>query len=47
MIKLYCMLIRIKDRPFSRIPDKFKADVEALLKEQGYDTEGNRIITTE
>lgn len=45
MVKLYCMLIIIKDRPFSKIPDVFKAQVEALLKEKGYDTEGNPITT--
>ena len=45
MVKLYCMLIIIKDRQFSKIPDVFKAQVEALLKEKGYDTEGNPLTT--
>ena len=47
MVLLYTQLIIIKERPFSKVPDKFKADVEALLKEKGYDTDGNRIIATE
>ena len=46
MVLLYTQLIIIKERPFSKVPDKFKADVETLLKERGYDTDGNRIITT-
>ena len=47
MVLLYTQLIIIKERSFSKVPDKFKADVEVLLKKKGYDTDGNRIITTE
>ena len=43
MVDLYYVLIKNKAHPFSRVPDKLKADVEAMLKEHGYDTDGNRI----
>lgn len=43
MIEVYCTLIINKRRTFDRVPDKFKMDVEARLKELGYDTNGNPI----
>ena len=43
MIEVYCTLIINKRRTFDRVPDKFKMDVEAGLKELGYDTNGNPI----
>lgn len=43
MIEVYCTLIINKRRTFDRVPDKFKMDVEARLKELGYDTDGNPV----
>lgn len=43
MVELYATLIIEKKRPFSRVPDKFKDDVEARLYELGYDTNGDPI----
>ena len=43
MIEIYCKLIRFKRRTFDVIPDDFKSDVEARLKELGYDTNGDPI----
>jgi len=43
MIEVYCTLIINKRRTFDRVPDKFKMDVEARLKELGYHTNGNPI----
>lgn len=40
MIEMYCKLIIEKRRTFDRVPDAFKAKVEARLKELGYDTNG-------
>jgi hypothetical protein len=41
MVELYAYLIINKKRPFSKVPDTYKADVEARLKELGYDTNGD------
>ena len=41
MIEVYCTLIKNKRRTFDQVPDKFKAGVEARLKELGYDTNGD------
>ena len=43
MVDLYVQLIILKKRPFEKVPDKFKADVEARLLELGYDTNGDPI----
>ena len=43
MIEVYCTLIINKRSTFDRVTDKFKMDVEARLKELGYDTNGNPI----
>lgn len=43
MIDLYCELIKNKRRTFDKIPEAFKADVEARLLELGYDTNGDPI----
>lgn len=43
MVELYVQLIIKKVRPFEKVPDKFKADVEARLLELGYDTNGDPI----
>ena len=43
MVDLYAHLIIEKARPFEKVPDKFKADVEARLLELGYDTNGDPI----
>ena len=43
MIEVYCKLIIGKRRTFEQIPDKFKADVKARLKELGYNTEGGEL----
>ena len=41
MVEIYCTLIRNKRRTFDKVPDNFKMDVEARLKELGYDTNGD------
>lgn len=43
MVALYCSLIISKRRTFAQVPDKIKTEVEAKLKEQGYDTNGDLI----
>ena len=45
MIELYCKLIIGKRRDFDRVPDNCKAEVEARLKELGYDINGDLIVT--
>lgn len=47
MIEIYCKLIINKRRMFDRVPDDFKENVKSRLKELGYDTNGNRIISEE
>lgn len=44
MIEIYCKLIIGKRRTFDKVPDNFKMDVEARLKELGYDTNGDPIV---
>lgn len=44
MVDIYVKLIINKRRTFDQIPDKFKADVEAQLREYGYDTNGVPIV---
>lgn len=43
MVEIYVKLIINKRRTFDQIPDKFKAEVEAKLREYGYDTNGDPI----
>lgn len=43
MVELYCTLIINKRRTFQQIADKFKIQVEARLKDLGYDTNGDPI----
>lgn len=43
MIELYCKLIINKRRPFDKVPDELKEDVEFRLAELGYDTDGDPI----
>lgn len=45
MIEIYCKLIIGKRRTFDKVPDNFKADVEARLKELGYTTSGDLVAT--
>jgi hypothetical protein len=47
MIEIYCKLIIGKRRTFDKVPDIFKDDVEARLKELGYDTNGDLYIPGE
>lgn len=47
MVEMYCKLITSKRRTFDKVPDKFKAEVEARLLEQGYDTNGDPITEQE
>lgn len=47
MIEIYCKLIIGKRRTFDRVPDNFKAEVEARLRELGYDTNGDPITVEE
>ena len=44
MVNLYATLIINKRRTFDEVPEKFKVDVEARLKELGYDTNGDPIV---
>lgn len=41
MAEIYVKLIINKRRPFDQVPDKFKDEVEAKLREYGYDTNGD------
>ena len=43
MIELYAQLIIDKERPFSKVPNRFKEEVKAYLAELGYDTNGDPI----
>lgn len=43
MVEIYCKLIIGKRRTFDRVPEDFKAEVEARLKELGYDTNGDPV----
>ena len=43
MVELYVQLIIAKKRPFSKVPDRYKDEVEARLLELGYDTNGDPI----
>lgn len=43
MVEIYCKLIINKRRTFDAVPENFKVDVEARLKELGYDTNGNHV----
>ena len=47
MIDAYCELIIEKFRTFGEVNPKYKAAVEARLRERGYDTNGDRITTEE
>lgn len=47
MIEIYCKLIMNKRRTFDRVPDDFKENVKMRLKELGYDTNGDRIVSEE
>lgn len=44
MAALYAQLIIHKRRTFEQVPDKDKAAVEIKLREQGYNTNGQRIV---
>lgn len=45
MVEIYVTLIISKRRTFDSVPNTFKEAVKARLKEQGYDTNGDRIVT--
>lgn len=45
MIEMYCKLIIAKRRSFDKVPTEFKKDVEIRLSEQGYNTNGDLIIS--
>ena len=45
MVEIYCKLIIAKRRSFDKVPTELKADVEARLNEQGYDTNGDPFET--
>lgn len=47
MVDVYCKLIISKRRTFDRVPDVFKDEVELKLRELGYDTNGDPIVTGE
>lgn len=44
MVEMYCKLIINKRRPFSKVPDELKEEVEVRLTEYGYDTNGDLLI---
>lgn len=43
MVNIYCTLIINKRRNFDDIREDFKEKVKARLKEQGYDTNGEKL----
>lgn len=43
MVNLYCTLIINKRRSFGDIPEAFKEQVTARLKELGYDQNGDKL----
>ena len=43
MVEVYCKLIIGKRRAFDKVPENFKMEVEARLKELGYDTNGDKL----
>lgn len=45
MVEIYCKLIIGKRRTFDKVPDNFKMEVEARLKQLGYTTSGDPIAT--
>lgn len=47
MVEIYVTLIISKRRTFGSVPNTFKEAVKTRLKEQGYDTNGDRIVTEE
>ena len=47
MVEIYCKLIIGKRRTFDRVPEAFKMEVEARLKDLGYDTNGDPIVPVE
>lgn len=47
MVEIYVKLIINKRRAFDDVPAKFQADVEAKLKEYGYDTNGDPLNVEE
>lgn len=47
MVEIYCKLIIAKRRDFDKVPDDFKNNVKERLKELGYDTNGDLIVTEE
>lgn len=47
MVDVYVKLIINKRRTLDQVPDVFKADVEAKLREYGYDTNGDPLVAEE
>ena len=47
MVNLYATLIINKRRTFDQVPENFKMDVKAKLKELGYDVNGDIITIDE
>ena len=45
MVEIYARLIINKRKTFEQVPEKFQDDVEAKLKEYGYDIHGDPIVT--
>ena len=43
MVNIYCTLVTNKRRTFESVPEGFKEQVKARLKEQGYDTNGDKL----
>lgn len=43
MVNVYCTLIINKRRTFESVPEGFKEQVMARLREQGYNTNGDKL----
>ena len=44
MVNLYCTLIINKRRTFDQVPEKIQNEVEAKLRELGYNVNGDLIV---
>ena len=43
MVNIYCTLIINNRRTFENVPDAFKEQVKARLRELGYDQDGEKL----
>ncbi len=47
MVNLYCTLIINKRKKFDEVPASLQDAVEARLRELGYDTNGDKLVSEE